>query len=275
MTDIRDVLCQEKHFMCLPDPLLTYLCSLRLKSSELAVYLIHWGAGRINRNWESQLTLSLVARKASYSEATVKRAYSALVKAGLIRRTRTGRNITTTEVLIPRAAEAQLRAQPNRAGAKTEKQLPVSPKQADSNRDASLETDSSNQPPVLHTDNGAEQPIELSKPIATNIASELAQKLLDSVGEPEALRLWHEMLWSMSHGAYKDSHPRKQLNSVLKLHRENRWSRPNDMPKDWQWKQGKFPASNSYRSKCQAGDALSRRPGHIERVIADSTQPQA
>lgn len=239
MTDIRDVLCQEKHFMYLPAPLLTYLCSLRLKSSELAVYLIHWGAGRINGNWESQLTLSLVARKASYSEATVKRAYSILVKAGLIRRTRTGRNITTTEVLIPPAAEAQLRAQPNRASPKTEKQLPVSAKQAAYNREAP-KTDSSNQPPIRHPDKGTEESIELSFPIATDIANELAHKLLASVGEQEAWRLWHEMLWSMNHGAYKKRHPRKQLNSVLKLHRENRWSRPKGMPRDWQWKQTKF-----------------------------------
>lgn len=252
MHDFRNELCQTKHFLCVPDPLLAYLCSLKLTVNQLVIFLIHWSAGQINGNWKSQLTVALVARKASCSEATVKRAYSVLAELGLVRRTECSRGgILTTEVLIPTDAEEQLRAKPNRSGAKKGKQPSASPLKAISDEDGLYKHDDPDarkpphknpDSPIKAKDNGKRFHQEFSESLAT----ELAKKIIDCVGEQRARRIWHEMLWSISHGHHhkQDMHPRHKMNCVLKLLNMGEWSTPNDMPLNWEWKHSTFPTGD-------------------------------
>jgi len=125
--DVRNTITNEKHYIHVPLPLLSYLCSLKLSQTHEHVFLLHWGAGQMNGDWKSQMPISSVAKTLCISESSVKRAYRELAAVGLVKRYSQGRSstdrmrsdVTITEVFIPDAAVADMLNTPNRAPARS------------------------------------------------------------------------------------------------------------------------------------------------------------
>jgi len=66
-------------------------------------------------------------------------------------------------------------------------------------------------------------------------AIKLRRALRKRLDESKVDEPWHQMLWSIGHGALSD-HPRmKAFNVAMKLLRMNRWMTPWDMPDGWKW----------------------------------------
>lgn len=124
--DVRNTITNEKHYIHVPLPLLSYLCSLKLSQTHEHVFLLHWGAGQMNGDWKSQMPIASVAKTLCMSESSVKRAYRELAAVGLVKRYSQGRSttdrmrsdVTITEVFIPDAAVADMLSTPNRAPAR-------------------------------------------------------------------------------------------------------------------------------------------------------------
>ncbi len=249
MQDFRDELTQTKHYLCVPDPLLAYLCTLDLTVKQLVIFLLHWSAGHINGNWKSQLAVALVARKAACSEATVKRAYSKLAKLKLIRRLqgaskRSGeRTITVTEVLVPEGATDFLASSQNRAPAtkhftaqaELREQSMVRGERCPSPSTNGLDGQGRDRRDDLRI--AAKQHnsrIECTRIIPNRLAEALrseVSKLMDTAEPAEVERTAREMLWSIAYGQLlqvENIHIAK--NAALKMLREGRWSTPKGMP---------------------------------------------
>ncbi len=243
MADFRNELTDTKHYLCVPAPLLAYLCTLDLTSKQLAIFLLHWGAGQINGNWTSKLAVTLVAELASCSEATVKRAYSKLIKFKLIRRTPApkshsgNRDITLTEVLIPDHTHENMRSAPNRTCVA---------------KGHSLDTDKIGATPTAHGKEAYPNSSENSKHGTNAVATLkkqgsgirrlnelnryvplLNQKITEIPGISEPPRIMQEVIWSIAYGQFSKENIKKSINIALKLLRNKRWKTPHHMPVNW------------------------------------------
>jgi len=234
MTDIRHELVETKHYLCAPYPLLEYLCKLQLTASQLVIYLLHWGAGQINGDWTSQLAVSLVARRAACSEATVKRAYSRLIELGLLRRTAApkrmhgNRAITVTEVVLPDSVHEHMRSAPNRAGKGSVR----------SEKHSHHESKKTSTSAIITTRQSEESDFRMRQlgNAALNEYSRLCK--LSHVQNPG--RLMEEILWSALHGSFQEEVPYKAVRSGVKLAEQDVWSTPRGMPTNWKWEGRQF-----------------------------------
>lgn len=237
MIDIRNELIENKHYLCAPYPLLEYLCKLQLTTSQLVIYLLHWGAGQINGDWTSQLAVSFVASRASCSEATVKHAYNRLIELGLLRRTpapkrmRGNRAVTVTEVLLPDHVHEHMRATPNRAGRVSvrSEEHPHHENQTAAANIATRKIEESQSCRIHQLGNAA-----------FNEYGRLSQ--LPHVLDP--VRVMKEILWSALHDSYREEVPYKAVNAGLKLVKDQVWRTPKGMPTQWRWEGRQFVVEN-------------------------------
>jgi hypothetical protein len=124
--DPRTRLAQEKFFTQRPKPLERWLWRRRVSAAAERVFWFHWSEGARNGDWCSQFSLHFVAQHCEVDTSTVTRAYQALKRLGLVRRTDPGRDAANpfeqatfiTEVLLPAGVFADLAAAPNRAAAR-------------------------------------------------------------------------------------------------------------------------------------------------------------
>jgi hypothetical protein len=120
--DPRTRLCQEKFFTQRPKPLERWLWRHRVPAAAERVFWFHWSEGARNGDWCSQFALHFIARQCEVDTSTVTRAYQALKRLGLVRRTDPGRDAGNpfeqatciTEVLLPAEFLRELQASPNR-----------------------------------------------------------------------------------------------------------------------------------------------------------------
>lgn len=120
--DPRTRLVQEKFFTLRPKPLEQWLWRKGVSASAERVFWFHWSEGARSGDWCSQVALHYVAEACGLDTSTVTRAYQALKRLGLLRRTDPGRDpgnpfqqaTAVTEVLLPRELLMDLAAFPNR-----------------------------------------------------------------------------------------------------------------------------------------------------------------
>jgi hypothetical protein len=141
-SDPRARLAQEKYFTLRPKPLERWIWSKRISGTAERVFWFHWTEGARSGDWCSQVALSFVAEHCQVNSSTVTRAYQALKRLGLIRRTDPGRDpnnpfeqaTAITEVLLPRDLVSAMCSFPNRprpaAGGPKEPQVPARPQEA-------------------------------------------------------------------------------------------------------------------------------------------------
>lgn len=232
MSDPRRILADTKPYLTIPLPLFTYIRSLKLPQATELVFQLHWAKGYMAGNWKSQVPVERVASLLHISAPSVKRSYAKLISLGLIRRTPTGfnlarncRGVTITEVLIPAEAKAELLSAPNRA-------MPHS----GTGRSASVAQTASE---AMQSENEGKVPNEPLKSangyfnggtyldsIKNQVRKQLSERLSGSVLD----QVTGEMLWEIHKKMDSGEHPRKTLNTCLKLFRSNRWRTPYDMP---------------------------------------------
>ena len=122
MSDPRTRLAREKFFSQRPKPLERWLWSHRVSATAERVFWFHWTEGARTGDWSSRVALNYVAEHCLIDVSTVTRAYQALKRLGLIRRTDPGRDpsnpfeqaTAVTEVLLPREFMAALNSFPDR-----------------------------------------------------------------------------------------------------------------------------------------------------------------
>lgn len=122
LSDPRTRLAAEAYFTLRPKPLERWIWKRKLSAAAERVFWLHWAEGARNRDWCSEIPLHTAADHCQVNISTITRAYQALRRCGLIRRTDPGRDptkrfeqaIAVTEVLLPHELLAAVPTLPRR-----------------------------------------------------------------------------------------------------------------------------------------------------------------